>query len=202
MLQLSSLEATIASKQRQDQTALMRVNSLMSLHETTPLMQDEQSLGGAPRLPDCNDHLIGVDVDGILSGDGAFHLYENVSVAGKVMEDDYVYYRLCVQKHNHVHRVRIDLTAHSGDPDMYISTTIPKPRKEGSTWISADIGSDTIVLSSDLPDWDSESNSLYISVYGRTESTYDLKASISIQKPLVTSSFLRKSSKRQQANSA
>ena len=53
----------------------------------------------------------------------------------------------------------------AGDVDLYCSNTITRPRVEESTWLSAGIGSDRIVLTTDLLDWDKQGHVLYIGAH-------------------------------------
>jgi hypothetical protein len=88
----------------------------------------------------------------------------------------------------------------SGDADLYMSSTITRPTAEHSTWISASIGTDSVVLTTDHPDWDTRSPALYLGkgtavsaiqtlcmiarlvagIYGRYASEYTLNVSIRV----------------------
>lgn len=101
-------------------------------------------------------------------------LHHNVTVSGAVEEFGYVYFVLCVASHMHYHRLYVKLRAFEGDADLYMSSDIPNPRIEKSTWLSADAGDDSIVLTTDHDDWRPGSRALYIGVFGRDAARFEL----------------------------
>ncbi|MFN3504034.1 MAG: hypothetical protein ACK4ZJ_17430, partial [Allorhizobium sp.] len=74
--------------------------------------------------------------------------------------------------------VTVVLQAVRGDPDLYLSATNPRPMLTSADWISADLGSDVISLTSDHPDWPRHSNRLHIGVYGREGADYVLRVQV------------------------
>ena len=90
----------------------------------------------------------------------------NVSVNGTMADDEYHHYQICVVKHQHVHELAVQLvTVGKGDCDLYASTTYSRPTAVRSTWISAGIGTDELVVRSDHPDWNRDSPVMYLGAW-------------------------------------
>jgi len=86
-------------------------------------------------------------------------------IEGTLNGGEYEYFQVCVSNHRqHYHSVEVLLRVLSGEVDMYLSSHLTRPRKERHTWNSAHVGSDRIVLGTDLWDWDQTSKFLFVGV--------------------------------------
>lgn len=74
---------------------------------------------------------------------GVVRLQEGVPVSGTVNGSQYVYYTF-VASNPVVYKFALSPT--SGDPDMYVSNTIPQPRLGNTTWFSNGIGNELITI--------------------------------------------------------
>lgn len=101
----------------------------------------------------------------------------------------YAYYQVCVAKSKHTLGIQIVLTttsnkAHS-EADLYISTDNPQPDITHATWISADRGDDSILITTRNPDYikalarnsggSTQGQILYVGVLGRTAAVFTIK---------------------------
>lgn len=98
---------------------------------------------------------------------------------GFVADGEYRRYEMCIlSRHGHEHDVHLMLTADSGDPDLYASTSEPGVALDSADWIAASPGSDALRLSTALPDWGEGRRALFVAVYGRTDAEYTLTAEV------------------------
>ena len=104
------------------------------------------------------------------------------SLAGVVEPGQYKYFRICVARHQHYHRVKLSLKillgsgakAETGtettDADLYISNIHETPTLENAVWISRDKGDDSISLPTFMDEFDANHvNALFVGVHGREE---------------------------------
>lgn len=130
---------------------------------------------------ECMEFIMNVGLDGTLSGlDGGRILRPGISIHGTVEQDKYQYYQFCVARHVHEHQVLLKLTCLSGDANLYVSTEETRPQIGTSNWIAQKVGSDQLRLFTYLPEFPRDSNAIavYIGVFGRTSSEFNLTAEI------------------------
>ena len=100
------------------------------------------------------------------------------SLKGSVDPGMYEYFQVCIAEHSHHHKIKIELArlspdgegaANVGEVDLYISADERHPTSErGSTWLSRDIGNDSITIPTYADDFKaSKSRTLYIGVHNR-----------------------------------
>lgn len=99
-------------------------------------------------------------------------LRAGVSVTDHVIVGELDYYTFLLD--SDFSSLKISLTTVSGDPDLFVSTTIKRPGVGNYTWLSYRYGSDTLIID---PSKDSSACThctYYIAVYGAYESTYSI----------------------------
>ncbi|ETW00586.1 hypothetical protein H310_07162 [Aphanomyces invadans] len=113
---------------------------------------------------------------------GGSRLLPHMAFNNTVLEDEYMFYQVCIARHEHQHVVHINLTSITGDANMYLSADNPLPQRGKSSWIAQNPGNDHVALPTYLPDFPRHAKhmALYIGVfgYGPGESRYNLTVSI------------------------
>ncbi|RHY92012.1 hypothetical protein DYB37_002191 [Aphanomyces astaci] len=113
---------------------------------------------------------------------GGSRLLPHMAFNNTVLEDEYMFYQVCIARHEHEHIVHVNLTSISGDANMYLATDNPVPRRGQSSWIAQHPGNDHVALPTYLPEFPREAKhmALYIGVfgYGPGPSQYNLTVSI------------------------
>ena len=104
-------------------------------------------------------------------------LSPGVSVMDHVEKDEVDYFTFYKDSTDNV--LRVVLTPLSGDPDLYISTTVKYPNRNNNTWKSEDYGPDSITIDVYSDDEACTSCTYYIAVVGVIPSTYTITASLS-----------------------
>lgn len=117
----------------------------------------------------------------------------NMTVNGSVVPDEYIYYHVCVARHEHEHLVTVELQcnaddlADGGEANLYLSSDVKYPRMGRSTWISQRPGDELVKLHTYLDGFPRKDESggrlwiaLHIGVYGagNVETGYDLAVSV------------------------
>mmetsp|Transcript_25159 Transcript_25159/g.32547 ORF Transcript_25159/g.32547 Transcript_25159/m.32547 type:complete len:243 (-) Transcript_25159:118-846(-) len=104
----------------------------------------------------------------------------NHTIKGSVHIHEYHYYQVCVSQHEHHHLVEISLDClGEGDANLYISSSISHPLLDDCTWLAAKVGSDSITIPTYTEDFMRDASKIiFIGVYGRTVSDYELTVNI------------------------
>ena len=82
--------------------------------------------------------------------------------------------------------LRISLTPISGDPDLFVSASERYPSSMNNTWRSTRFGTDTISIDPSTDDRAPVPCMYYIAVYGATESSFTISASLSSTIPTLS----------------
>lgn len=111
-------------------------------------------------------------------------LLNGVPLTGRVRHGEYAYYQICIASHSkHYHRIAVQVDVERGDVDVFLSSHITQPLVDRHTWNSKKIGSEHVILDTDLFDWDQKSRHLFIGVRGvrsYDESRFRVRAEVSI----------------------
>ncbi|KAH7476640.1 uncharacterized protein KRP23_7322 [Phytophthora ramorum] len=167
---------------------------------TADVYSQEALVGGSPLEPSADS---ACEVDEIqLASDGTIaqwglalgtRVAPNMTVNGTVIPTSYIFYHLCVARHEHEHLITVELlcndddVSEGGDANLYLSSEVKYPRMGHSSWIAQRPGNELIKLYTYLdgfPRKDEEGGSrwiaLHIGVYGpRAIATrYDLTVSV------------------------
>lgn len=127
------------------------------------------------------------------SGHDIITLQDGVPQEGAVFEGQYEHYRVIVSEEGS--DLMLTLTPFSGDPDMYVSETVPRPTRDldGHTWHSISFQQDTLTIQyHDLEHCEQEIGrggqcEVYVAIYGYTNTSYSLVPSLdqSSNRPVV-----------------
>jgi hypothetical protein len=111
-------------------------------------------------------------------------LAPNTSMNGTVKEDEYHFYHICIVRHEHEHRIDVDLKCIDGNANLYMSSEEKYPRMGHSSWISQHFGDDHVKLFTYLDGFPrkyedkNRAISLHIGVFGYTKAQYNLTVSV------------------------
>ncbi|CAK4080572.1 unnamed protein product [Aphanomyces euteiches] len=113
---------------------------------------------------------------------GGRRLMPHVAFNNTVLEDDYMYYQVCIARHEHEHMVHVNLTNLSGEANMYLSTEDPLPQRGRAAWIAQHPGNDSIALPTYLPEFPRQAKhmALYIGVFGYGPGPSEFNLTVSI----------------------
>ena len=101
-----------------------------------------------------------------------------------VEEGAYRYFQVCIDVgHDHEHTFDLHLEALSGDPDMYVSTEVARPTLASCTWISAQRGSDSLLVSTNNREFTPGSSIVYVAVYGRYAAHFSISVRLDEKAP-------------------
>jgi len=111
-------------------------------------------------------------------------------VKGTVLKDSIVYYKIYVKEEKPV--IKIKLTSHDGDPDLYVGNGLcPFPKQKNSTWSKAGFGDDKVSIYYFDSKW--SQGFVYIGVFGATDSEFSVKSvwkSVGSDQSLTEESFV------------
>lgn len=130
----------------------------------------------------CNEIFAQMKPNGSIGGDGEVlynseQLQNNTPTTGTVRDDEYSFFSVCISQHLHHHKILIHLIPTSaGDVDLYTSTEITRPVAERHTWNSVHVGAENLTLQTNLADWATNSQTLFIGVRGKVRNMANVKA--------------------------
>lgn len=87
---------------------------------------------------------------------------------------------MCVLRQKFPVSIIVEVTSTFGDPDLYLSTTNAHPTVDSAEFISADLGDDVVLLNSNHPEWNADHPMLFIGVFGRTKSDFNIQVTVDI----------------------
>ncbi|OQR94434.1 hypothetical protein ACHHYP_01282 [Achlya hypogyna] len=114
---------------------------------------------------------------------GGSRLLPNMTFNNSVAQDAYVYYQLCIARHNHEHAIEVDLVSITGDTNMYLSPETPLPQRGRAAWIAQRPGNDHVSLPTYLPEFPRHGQrvALYIGVLGTAPGDSNFTLTVSIR---------------------
>jgi hypothetical protein len=114
---------------------------------------------------------------------GGSRLLPNMTFNNIVSENDYVFYQVCIARHQHEHVVHVNLSSISGDANMFLSADNPVPQRGRASWIAQHPGDDHIVLPTYLPEFPRHvaHMPLYIGVFGNGPGVSEFNLTVAIR---------------------
>jgi hypothetical protein len=103
-------------------------------------------------------------------------LQAGLAVTDHVFEREYDYFAFYVDSPKKL--LKFTLSPMSGDPDIFVSTKIRHPTVTNSTWRGLRYGSDVIEINTDTDSNACVHCTYYIAVFGASEATYTIMASV------------------------